>query len=138
MAKFPPITTAPLARNDITHEIQLRSRCAVHVIISGVLWVTLSSVGTSVSSTLEDKTFVKEILDKLEPKLPKKVIRKVFRVGKSINDKPRLLKVQLTSHYEVNHVIISFLRLCSNYPDECSQVSTTRGRTPSERLRIQA
>ncbi|CAI6351136.1 unnamed protein product [Macrosiphum euphorbiae] len=129
----PPPTTNPLALNDITHEIQLRSRCAVHIIIHGV---PESSVSTSASSTSEDKTFVKEMLDKLEPKLPETVIRKVFRVGNSINDKPRLLKVELTSHEEVNHVVISFLRLRSNIPDEYSQVSITRDRTPSERRSI--
>lgn len=56
----PPPTSPPLALNDITHEIQLRSRCAVHIIIRGV---PESSVGTSTYSTSEDKTFVKEMLD---------------------------------------------------------------------------
>jgi len=129
----PPPTTIPLTLNDITHEFQLRSRCAVHIIIRGV---PESSVSSSASSTSEDKTFVKEMLDKLEPKLPETVIRKVFKVGKSINDKPRLLKVELTSHEEVNHVVISFLRLRSNIPDEYSLVSITRDRTPSERRSI--
>ncbi|CAI6374175.1 unnamed protein product [Macrosiphum euphorbiae] len=129
----PPPTTTPLALNDITHEIQLRSRCAVHIIIRGV---PESSVNTSASSSSADKTFVKEMLDKLEPKLPETVIRKVFRVGKIINDKPRLLKVELTSQEEVNHVVISFLRLRSNIPDGYSQVSITRDRTPSERRSI--
>jgi len=129
----PPPTTTPLALNDITYEIQLRSCCAVHIIIHGV---TESSVSTSASSTSEDKTFVKEMLNKLVPKLSEAVIRKVFRVGKSFNDNPRLLKVELTSQEDVNHVVISFLRLRSNIPDEYSQVSITRDRTPSERRSI--
>lgn len=76
------------------------------------------------------------MLNKLEPKLSEAVIRKVFRVGKSFNDNPRLLKVELTSQEDVNHVVISFLRLRSNIPDEYSQVSITRDRTPSERRSI--
>lgn len=130
---LPPLTTDPLALADIAQEIQLQTRCNIHIIIRGVPEL---SDGSLPSSSTADKTFIEEILGKLEPIVPEMAIHRIFRIGKSFNEKLRLLKVKLPSNGYVNRVVTSFLRIRFNHPTGYSKVSSTKNCMPSERSSI--
>lgn len=74
----------------------------------------------------EDILFIKNIFDKLIPSLPEPIICKIISIGKNIASKPRLLNVSLSSSDDVNRVVVPFLHLRSNSPNDFSHIHITR------------
>jgi len=67
--------------NDIAREVQLRTLLAVNLIIRGVP----ESPNTSISERIiQDKKFVSDIFDKLNPPVPVESILRAYRIGKTI------------------------------------------------------
>jgi len=118
---------------DITHEIHLRSLCARNIVIRGVP----ESLDPLASKRVtDDINFVQDIFHKLDPPLPSTSICKAFRIGKSENSLPRILKVVLSSNDDVDRVITPYLRLRVASPDQFTKVTISRDRTLSERHSI--
>lgn len=118
---------------DITQEIHLRSLCARNIVIRGVP----ESLDPLASKRVtDDINFVQDIFHKLDPPLPSTSICKAFRIGKSRNSSPRILKVVLSSNDDVDRVITPFLRLRDTSPDQFTMVTISRDRTLSERQTI--
>ncbi|KAE9531663.1 hypothetical protein AGLY_010869 [Aphis glycines] len=83
-----------------------------------------------------DINLVHDIFQKLEPQLPPTSICKAYRAGKNVNTKPRLLKVVLVSHDDLNRVIVPFLYLRITSPERFTNISISRDRTLLERQSI--
>jgi len=113
--------------NDI---VGLRSLLAVNLIIRGVP----ESLNTSTSERIShDKKFVSDIFDKLYNPVPAESILRAYRIGKTADNKPRLLKIVLTSRAVVDSVVTTFRKLQANPPDHLRSISITRDRTQSIR-----
>jgi hypothetical protein len=117
---------------DITQEIHLKSQCAKNIIIRGVP----ESLDPSASKRVTDDIyFVQDIFKKLDPPLPPSIC-KAFRIGRSKDLTPRILKIELYSNDDVERVIMPFLRLRDTSPDQFTNVTISCDRMPSERLLI--
>ncbi|KAF0711336.1 Uncharacterized protein FWK35_00037251 [Aphis craccivora] len=129
----PTTTEFTPSLNDIAREVQLRSLLAVNLIIRGVPESPNKSISERIS---HDKKFVSDIFSKLDPPVPVELILKAYRIGKTSDTKPRLLKIILTSREAVDSIVTTFPKLLINPPDHLRSVSITRDRTQSERQSI--
>lgn len=119
--------------NDISMEIQQRSICAPNIIIRGAPEFSSSQLLEKIS---DDKIFIADIFKKLNLPGPTTSIVNAFRVGRMTEDKPRILKVVLSSRDAADSVLKSYLHLNATSPDFLSGISISRDRTFSERQSI--
>jgi len=133
IAASPSTTETTPSLNDIAREVQLRTLLAVNLII----WGVPESPSTSISERIiQDKKFVSDIFDKLNPPVPVESILRAYRISKTPDNKPRLLKIVLSSRAVVDSVVTTFPKLQINSPDHLRPVAITRDRTQSERQSI--
>ncbi|KAL4153504.1 hypothetical protein QTP88_001337 [Uroleucon formosanum] len=130
IAASPPTTESTPSLNEIAREVQLRSLLAVNLIIWGV------PKSLNISERIShDNKFVRIFLINL-------ILRfrlnpySAYRIGKTDYNKPRLLKIVLSSQVAVGSVVTTFPKLQVNPPDHLRSVSFTRDRTQSERQSI--
>lgn len=133
IAASPSTTESTPSLNEIAREVNLRSLLAVNLIVRGVPESLNASTSERIS---QDKKFVSDIFDKLNPPVPVETILRAYRIGKTDYNKPRLLKIVLSSQAAVDSVVTTFNKLQVNPPDHLSSVSITRDRTQSERQSI--
>lgn len=87
----PSVTaTIALSLHEVAWEIQLRSLNAFNIIIQGLPEFSKSLVLKKIS---EDKNIVSNIFNKLDPPVSVTSITKAFRIDKSANNNPRMLKL---------------------------------------------
>lgn len=79
----------------------------------------------------DDFNLVQDIFQKLEPPVPLASIYKAFRIEKNDKTKPRLLKVVLLTHNDVDRMSLPFICLYTISPDH---ISISRDGTQFERL----
>lgn len=119
--------------NDIAMEIQQRSICALNIIIRGA---PESSSSQLLNKDSDDKIFIADIFKKLNLPGPTTSIVNAFRVGRMTEDRPRILKVVLSSRDAADSVLKSYLHLKATSPDFLPGISISRDRTFSERQSI--
>ncbi|KAF0715593.1 Uncharacterized protein FWK35_00034356, partial [Aphis craccivora] len=96
--------------------------------------ITVSSSTTETTPSLNDIAREVQLRTLLAVNLIiRDSILRAYRIGKTADNKPRLLKIVLSSRAAVDSVVTTFPKLQINPPDHLRPVSITRDRTQSER-----
>lgn len=119
--------------NDVVMEVQQRTICASNIIIRGAPESLKPQLSDKIS---DDKRLIANILEKLNSSVPITSIINTFRTGKKSQNKPRLLKVVLSSCDAVDTVVKSYNHLRATSPNQLQEISISRDRTFSDRQSI--